>query len=192
VNKRFVYSSENGFVHESAKRLLDCAKAATAGTAYPIGDFNDLAKRLPVSSAVMSNWKKRGVSRDGAIAAERLFKCSVQWILEGQGSPDVGALRVEESAPPEYVSLRQVRLTDSEVQLIRMYRELSEADRAEVLDDVHRRAARTLGDKLLADRFGVTGYASDARVSETIKPAPVPGDRRKVNIPVEHDRRKQE
>jgi phage repressor protein C with HTH and peptisase S24 domain len=37
------------------------------------------------SKQTISNWKARGVSRDGAIKAERLYGVSVDWVLTGQG-----------------------------------------------------------------------------------------------------------
>lgn len=196
MSQHFVYGLDNEFMHESAKRLLDCARAATKDSAYPIEDFNDLAKRLPVSSAVMTNWKKRGVSKEGAIKAERLLGCSVQWILDGIGAAGpAGSVEARKSG--EAYAASPLRVSEPEAQLIRMYRVLLAEEAAEVFDDIHRRAARVLGDKLLSERFGVSGYASDARVSETIKPAPTmivpaPGDRRKTTLPVEVDRRGKE
>ena len=72
-------------MHESVGRLLQHARDVTRDTREPVHDFADLAKRLGVSSAVMTNWKRRGVSKEGAIAAELALGCSAQWILTGQG-----------------------------------------------------------------------------------------------------------
>lgn len=73
-------------MHPSFERLLECAREATAR--MPAGrrvvHAGDLKEALKVSSATLTNWKsERGVSRDGALAAERKFGCSAQWILEG-------------------------------------------------------------------------------------------------------------
>lgn len=73
-------------MHESVQRLYDFAKRATAGTASPITGFPDLGAHLDVSSATLTNWKARGVSKDGALAAEAAFGCSAQWVLHGTTS----------------------------------------------------------------------------------------------------------
>lgn len=55
----------------------------------------DLAKRLDESSQTVSNWKRRGVSKSGAIKASAEFGVSVNWILKGDESgEDVEASRV--------------------------------------------------------------------------------------------------
>lgn len=85
-------------MHESVLRLLQCAKEATKTAREPVADFADLARKLGVSSAVMTNWKARGVSKEGAIKAEQVFGCSAQWVLTGE-RPAGGAEDEEESAP---------------------------------------------------------------------------------------------
>lgn len=67
------------------KRLLDYAREATKGKTDAIHDFRDLGLSLGESSAVITNWKSRGVSRDGALKAERKFGCAASWILDGKG-----------------------------------------------------------------------------------------------------------
>lgn len=67
----------------SMKRLLDAAREATRGTNAPVRDFAEIGERLGVSSAVMTNWKARGISKAGAIKAERVFGCSVSFLLDG-------------------------------------------------------------------------------------------------------------
>lgn len=67
------------------KRLLDFAREATKGKTDAINDFRDLGLKLGESSATITNWKSRGVSRDGALKAERMFGCAASWILDGKG-----------------------------------------------------------------------------------------------------------
>ena len=75
-------------MHESALRLLDAAKAATADDASPVTDFASLAKSMNISAQRLGAWKNhRGVSKQGAIEAERLYGCSVSWIMEGIENP---------------------------------------------------------------------------------------------------------
>jgi hypothetical protein len=73
-------------MHESMSRLLDFARKATATTAEPILHFADLGRRLNASPQVLTNWKKRGISREAAEKAEELFGCSRKWLLTGMGS----------------------------------------------------------------------------------------------------------
>lgn len=87
-------------MHESLKRLLDLAKEATASTRDPIISPGQLAARMGVSSATMTNWKARGVSKQGALEGEALFGCSAQWVLTGQGSPYVAS----GGPPPTYAA----------------------------------------------------------------------------------------
>lgn len=45
----------------------------------------ELARALNTSSQVINNWEKRGVSREGMIAAQRAIGCSALWIEDGKG-----------------------------------------------------------------------------------------------------------
>lgn len=74
-------------MHDSVKRLIDCAKRATEGLEphKQVTDTTSLQDRLAVSPQTFHNWTKRGVSKEGAIAAERAFGCAVNYILEGHG-----------------------------------------------------------------------------------------------------------
>lgn len=75
-------------MHSSVSRLLDYAKRHTAGSLHPVSGFPALQVRLQVSSASLTNWKQRGVSKEGAIKAEKEFGCSVNWVLTGKGPED--------------------------------------------------------------------------------------------------------
>lgn len=97
VIKRHVYANVNTVcinnslsegkmrpMHDSIKRLLAAARQATRDTAAPVTDFKTLGRHMEVSPQTITNWKDRGVSRDGAIKAERLYRVSVDWVLTGQ------------------------------------------------------------------------------------------------------------
>lgn len=43
----------------------------------------ELAKKIDESPQTVSNWKRRGVSKSGAIKASAQFGVSVNWILQG-------------------------------------------------------------------------------------------------------------
>ncbi len=80
----FPVSTESAMAsHPSAERLLAFAASATAGHRAPVVTWLDLRRRMGVSAAVLANWKRRGLSKEGAIAAEREFGCSVDYLLTG-------------------------------------------------------------------------------------------------------------
>jgi hypothetical protein len=71
-------------MHESLARLLEHARQKTAGSSRPVYDEIDLRTRMEVSPAVFSNWKARGISKEGALSAEAKFGCSAHWLLSGK------------------------------------------------------------------------------------------------------------
>lgn len=79
-------------MHDSMKRLLDFARETTKGLRAHdrIAGFPQIADRLGVTSAVMTNWKRRGISKEGALDAQRAFGCNAWWLLEGEGSQRTG------------------------------------------------------------------------------------------------------
>jgi SOS-response transcriptional repressor LexA len=92
VNKQSVWRGDNQVVsttiHPSYQRLTEAAGIAVSslGGAQE-ADGLRLQRDLRVSSAVLSNWKTRGVSKSGAIQAGRLYGCSPDWILDATGTP---------------------------------------------------------------------------------------------------------
>lgn len=75
-------------MHPTVIRLLDYARKATKGSPKAVSDFVDLQGLLDVTSAVMTNWKSRGVSKDGALKAERMLGCAANWLLTGEGDEE--------------------------------------------------------------------------------------------------------
>lgn len=71
-------------MHESVKRLLEYARQVTQFDQQPVIDFAGLGRRMGVSRQTLTNWKRRGVSKEGALQAEAAFGCSAQWILTGE------------------------------------------------------------------------------------------------------------
>lgn len=78
-------------MHDSMRRLLDFARRNTEHrrTADRVQEFSDISRRLGVSSAVMTNWKARGISKDGALDAQQAFGCNAWWVLSGTGPQSV-------------------------------------------------------------------------------------------------------
>lgn len=69
------------YKHDSLVRLLDAAqKAGVHGPAA-------LAKALNESDQVVTNWGRRGVSKPGAMSAEKKLGVSAVWIISGTGAP---------------------------------------------------------------------------------------------------------
>lgn len=60
------------------ERLYAIAKARCGDTTQAA-----VAVRMNVKAQVVSNWESRGVSKEGAIEAERYYGASPLWILEG-------------------------------------------------------------------------------------------------------------
>lgn len=64
-------------MHPSTKRLHEVA--AQFGHTSP----KQIAMALNQSEQTVSNWKTRGVSKDGAIEAEKIYGCSSSYVLSG-------------------------------------------------------------------------------------------------------------
>lgn len=69
-------------------RLLDYVREHAAPR-HEEASFAYIARRLEASSAVMTNWKVRGISKDGALKAQRVFGCNARWVMTGEGPPSV-------------------------------------------------------------------------------------------------------
>lgn len=95
-------------IHASALRLMEAARAATAyeSPLRRVADFEQLRKAMGVSPAVLTNWKSRGVSAEGALAAEALWGCSACWVLTGNEPKPWGPVTL---SPDVVASLSRVR-----------------------------------------------------------------------------------
>jgi hypothetical protein len=65
--------------HESMKRLYAAAARRDPSCTRPV----DLANALNESSQTVKNWEYRGVSRDGALDAQRRLGISATYLLDG-------------------------------------------------------------------------------------------------------------
>lgn len=61
--------------HQSVVRLLEASKLSQEET----------AKVMDESPQTITNWKKRGISKSGALKAAACFGVSAHWILSGEG-----------------------------------------------------------------------------------------------------------
>ena len=84
-------------MHETAARLLRFARSPAsrqkATTRAEVGAI------MGASSATITNWTRRGISRDGALVAEREFGVSPHWLLHGEG-PEASAAPEAKPARP--------------------------------------------------------------------------------------------
>lgn len=66
--------------HPSYVRLLE------AGAKKGFADANAVAKALGEGEQTVSNWGRRGVSKNGAQKAQKYLECDSNWILEGEAA----------------------------------------------------------------------------------------------------------
>lgn len=97
-------------------RLLDYVRT-NPRSPRPNATFADIGRQLGASSAVMTNWKSRGISREGALQAEREYGCSGSWLLTGEGAAERGSRLTPSSRPT---------ITDAVVALARALQEVPE------------------------------------------------------------------
>lgn len=84
--------------HPSFVRLLESARRATSHLRGPqqVRSESDLRGAMGISPQTANNWKRRGVSQEGALHAQRQFGTSAIWLMDGTGGSVAGA-----SAPPQ-------------------------------------------------------------------------------------------
>lgn len=91
--------------HPSVLRLLEFARSKTSTDPDPIETERDLREYLGIGDAVFTNWKARGISKEGAIVAADTFGCSSRWLRDGTGGPEV----LPPAASPSYAGPRLAR-----------------------------------------------------------------------------------
>lgn len=87
-------------MHKSFSRLLEAFRNAVGEAAHGEREMQTLGDLVGASSQTLTNWKTRGVSKQGALAASKAFGCSAAFILDG-----IGGLQSEPMA------ISEVRLT---------------------------------------------------------------------------------
>lgn len=70
-------------MHASMQRLYDLS--GLKGSA--------LARKMNASQQSINNWQIRGLSKDAAIKASKIFGSSVEWLLEGTGQPPANGVQ---------------------------------------------------------------------------------------------------
>jgi len=82
----FNHVLKNLFMHPTTIRLFEAIKTATSGAVDGLVKPGEVAKTLGQSAAVVTNWKARGVSRDGRLTANALFGINPKWVETGEGT----------------------------------------------------------------------------------------------------------
>jgi hypothetical protein len=85
-----------------------------------------------------------------------------EWIKTGAMPKEAGAPATAGPAAPDV-------LAAAHTELIGYFDVLSPYEQAAILKDVRARAARALGDRLLAEKFGVKGYVNDDSLPDVYK-----------------------
>jgi transcriptional regulator with XRE-family HTH domain len=150
VAQHLVELAENPKMDPSVSRLLAAARERRNDKTLTLAD---VGKAIGISSATMTNWKKRGISKDGAIAAERVFGCAVQFVMDGKEPKFVGYEAAAPSAPHE---VREPGTADwsretsqASVTIKLSLRTLSLAERLEALSEERRARTSALIDLVL-------------------------------------------
>lgn len=170
-------------MHESARRLYEVAKQMTP----PVTGQSAVARWLNVSPQNMTAWEKRGVSRAGALQAQKLSGYNATWILEGTGEEKLG--ETEQSQPG---TLFEAPTTD-EMELLDNFRHMLDHDREELAQEIAKRAARAKADiDAYIKRFGLTPRPASASAKAAAEKArtEVPTAQRPLDLEHHGSRRK--
>lgn len=80
-------------------RLLEAAAEAAAARGKPAPALADMQRELPWSWQRLHNWTRRGISKEGALDAQRRYGCSADYVLTGAGPKVVAVDQSGETSP---------------------------------------------------------------------------------------------
>lgn len=91
----------NKAMHATTARLFDALRELVGIDGY--AESGRVAQRLGESAATITNWKSRGVSKQGMLKANRLFGIDPRWLATGEGDmkPAGGLVEASNVAPAE-------------------------------------------------------------------------------------------
>lgn len=131
----------------------------------------DLARKLDTTNQVVHNWKTRGVPPKEFPSIAAALGWTVDQLIGQEEAPD---LVVKEGPATYHVQIKTSQAIDAdprEPELLAAFRFLPRQERDELYTHVMDRAKfyRDQVEQLMRDRFGVTGTASNTRVTESIQ-----------------------
>jgi len=138
-----------GETFTDVKTIKDRTKEAREALGISQAELAKLAKVSPGTIGNLEAGTRENPRELLGIAAA--LKVNPLWLKTGKGPRGVDAAESPLPAAP----------AGAHAELLAFFDELPPHEQAAVLLDVHDRAARVLGDRLLAEKFGVTGYAQD-------------------------------
>lgn len=118
--------------HPSMARLLKYALESTKLQRTPVTDWASLRQRLGATNGAFTNWKRRGISADGAKMAQLQFGCSKDWVLEGEESGNVSPFPAR---PYDAESTRSAGLAQPDASSLAVYSDESALQRLGLLLD---------------------------------------------------------
>ena len=96
-------------MHATTQRLFDAVRDHLGLTSE--AEPGHVAKLLGETTAVVTNWKSRGVSKDGMLRAHAKAQINPLWISTGQG-PSKTDLELAQSAPESAHAALKKKLKD--------------------------------------------------------------------------------
>lgn len=136
------------------KNLADRLKAARKRSGL---SQVELAKRAKVSPGTIGNLEAG--TRDNPrelLAIASALAVNPEWLKSGKGAELVDA--AASKSIDAFGSVHE----QARAELLLFFDQMTVYDRAALLKIAHQKAVNALGDQLLAEKFGVTGYASDS------------------------------
>ncbi|WP_232462550.1 LexA family transcriptional regulator [Bordetella genomosp. 9] len=100
-------------MHPSTERLYQAAR--TAGRLTGEADEAAMARLLNVAQQNVHNWKSRGPSKEGLLAAQGAFGVNATWVKTGEGPMFVGAPIQREGAQTPALSLLPERMNKDSI-----------------------------------------------------------------------------
>lgn len=142
--------NQGGETFTDVKTIKDRTKEAREALGLNQVELAKLAKVSPGTIGNLEAGTRKNPRELLAIAAA--LQVNPQWLKTGKGPRESNAAQT--ASPPAAPA-------GAHAELLAFFDELPPLEQAAVLRDVHDRAARVLGDRILAEKFGVTGYVND-------------------------------
>jgi hypothetical protein len=125
--------------HNSIKTLLDAIEQSE-GRRYT---HSELARALNVSEQVITNWAKRGISVEGALAAQSIFHKDANYVLGRSRKPAMlpasqfnGNVEPLQAREPTVAYMPEPKLDKLQTELLRLFSLLDDNGKNQWLGDL--------------------------------------------------------